>query len=47
MRFIRFTAAAQTSWGILEGDSVVAISGDPFDKFERTGRAHALADVKI
>jgi len=47
MRFIRFTAAAKTSWGILEGDSVVAISGDPFDKFERTGRAHALADVKI
>ena len=47
MRFIRFTAAAQTSWGILEGDSVVAIRGVPFDKFERTGRAHALADVKI
>src|SRR6516225_5152288 len=47
MRWIRFTVAGQTSWGILEGDSVVAISGDPFDKFERTGRAHALADVKI
>src|SRR6516162_2773187 len=47
MRFIRFTAAAKTYLGILEGDSVVAISGDPFDKFERTSRTHALADVKI
>src|SRR6478609_321405 len=47
MRFIKFTAAAQTSWGILEGDRIAAISGEPFDKFERTGRAYALAEVKI
>ena len=47
MRFIKFTAAAQPAWGILEGDRVAAISGEPFDKFERTGRAYALAEVKI
>ena len=47
MRFIKFTAAAQTSWGILEGDRIAAISGEPFDKFKRTGRAYALAEVKI
>jgi 2-keto-4-pentenoate hydratase/2-oxohepta-3-ene-1,7-dioic acid hydratase in catechol pathway len=47
MRFIKFTAAAQSSWGILEGDRIAAISGEPFDKFERTGRAYALAEVKI
>jgi 2-keto-4-pentenoate hydratase/2-oxohepta-3-ene-1,7-dioic acid hydratase in catechol pathway len=47
MRFIKFTAAAQTSWGIVEGDRIVAISGDPFDKFERSDRTHTLAEVKI
>ena len=47
MRWIRFTAAGLTSCGILEGDRIIEVGGDPFDKFERTSRTHALADVKI
>ena len=47
MRWLKFTADEQTSWGIIEGDRVIAVSGDPFGEWQRTPRAHALADVKI
>src|SRR4051812_45610131 len=47
MRWLKFTAAGQTSWGIVEGDKVVAVSGDPFGEWQRTPRSHALAEVKI
>jgi 2-keto-4-pentenoate hydratase/2-oxohepta-3-ene-1,7-dioic acid hydratase in catechol pathway len=47
MRWLKFTAAGQTSWGIVEGDKVVAVSGDPFGEWQRTQQSHALADVKI
>ena len=47
MRWIRFTAAGLASWGILEGGRVIEVKGDPFNKFERTSRMHALAGVKI
>ena len=30
MRWLKFNAAGQTSWGIVEGDKVIAVSGDPF-----------------
>ena len=29
MRWLQFTANTQTSWGILEADRVIAVSGDP------------------
>jgi 2-keto-4-pentenoate hydratase/2-oxohepta-3-ene-1,7-dioic acid hydratase in catechol pathway len=51
MRWLKFTAAGQTadqaSWGIVEGDKVVAVSGDPFGEHKRTSQTHALKDVKI
>ena len=47
MRWLKFTAAGNTSWGIVEGDKVVAISGDPFGEWQRTQQTHALAGVKI
>ena len=47
MRWLKFTAGGQTSWGIVEGDRVTAVSGDPFGEWQRTPRAHALAEVKI
>src|SRR3979411_2695870 len=47
MRWLKFTAAGQTSWGIVEGDRVTAVSGDPFGEWQRTPRAHALAEGKI
>ena len=29
MRWLKFTADGQTSWGIIEGERVAAVKGDP------------------
>ena len=47
MRWLRFTADRTSSWGIVEGDRVMAVDGDPFGEWKRTPRSHALHDVKI
>ena len=47
MRWLKFTAAGQTSWGIIDGDRVVTVSGDPFGEWQRTRQFYALKDVKI
>jgi len=47
MRWLKFTAAGQTSWGIVEGDRVIKVVGDPFGEWQRTAQSHALDDVKI
>ena len=47
MRWLKFTADGQTSWGIVENDRVIAVSGEPFGAWQRTPRSHALAEVKI
>jgi 2-keto-4-pentenoate hydratase/2-oxohepta-3-ene-1,7-dioic acid hydratase in catechol pathway len=47
MRWLKFTASGKTSWGIVAGDEVVAVDGDPFGDWQRTARTHRLDDVKI
>ena len=47
MRWLKFTASGKTSWGLVEGDQVIAVDGDPFGEWQRTSRAHPLAQVKI
>jgi hypothetical protein len=47
MRWLKFTAGGNTSWGIVEGDKVVTVSGDPFGEHKRTSQTHTLKDVKI
>src|SRR6201988_1100274 len=51
MRWLKFTAAGQTaehaSWGIVEGDRVIAVSGDPFGEHKRTSQSFAFTEVKI
>ena len=47
MRWLKFTANDKTSWGIVEGDRVVTVDGDPFGEWQRTSRKHSLAAVKI
>lgn len=47
MRWIRFTAAGKTAYGILEGDEILEVAGDPFRGYERTAKRHALAEVRI
>ena len=47
MRWLKFTAAGKTSWGLVEGDKVFAVTGDPFGEWQKTAQSHALKDVKI
>ena len=47
MRWIRYTAAATTAYGVLEGETIREVRGTPFSDHERTGKTHKLADVKI
>ena len=47
MRWIRYTAAGRTSYGIVDGDRITEVKGDPFDGYERTGMTHALAAVQV
>jgi len=47
MRWCRFEVGGQASFGIIEGDRVVPVSGTPFGEHERSTSAHALADVRL
>ena len=47
MRWIRFSQRGRTAYGILEGDSISEVAGDPFQGYEKTGRGHDLGAVKI
>ena len=38
MRWLKFTAAGKTSWGIVEGDKVIAVNGDPFGEWQSRPR---------
>ena len=42
MRWLKFTAAGNTSWGLVEGDQVVPVDGDPFREWQRG--AHASSE---
>jgi 2-keto-4-pentenoate hydratase/2-oxohepta-3-ene-1,7-dioic acid hydratase in catechol pathway len=46
MRWLRYAANGQESYGIIEGDEVVAVKGDPFVGYEMTRTRHKLHDVK-
>jgi 2-keto-4-pentenoate hydratase/2-oxohepta-3-ene-1,7-dioic acid hydratase in catechol pathway len=47
MRWIRFTVSGRTAYGIVEGDQIAEVKGDPFAGYERTATIHRLAAVKI
>ena len=47
MRWLKYSAAGRTSWGLVEGERVVAVDGDPFGEWKRGEQTHALKDVKI
>ena len=47
MRWLRFTTGGYTAYGLIEGDMVVEVTGDPFAGYVRTARLHELAGVKI
>lgn len=47
MRWIKFSQDGKTSYGILEGERIVEVAGDPFGGYDKTSRSHALGAVKI
>jgi 2-keto-4-pentenoate hydratase/2-oxohepta-3-ene-1,7-dioic acid hydratase in catechol pathway len=47
MRWIRYSHQGRTSYGILEGDRIVEVSGDPFAGYERTKITRELRAVKV
>ena len=47
MRWIRYAHQGETSYGILEGEHITPVRGDPFRGYERTGLRLALSAVKI
>ena len=47
MRWIRFSQRGRRAYGILEGDRISEVAGDPFNGYELTSQVHALAAVKI
>ena len=47
MRWLKFTAAGKTSWGLVEGDKVFTVDGDPFGIWQKTAQSHSLKDVRV
>ena len=47
MRWIRYSIADRTAYGILENDRVIEVTGDPFAGYEKTARVHSLDAVRI
>ena len=48
MRWIRFTAAGRTAYGIVEGDRIAEVEGGLFDgPPQRTGAVHDLSAVQV
>ncbi len=47
MKWMRYTQAGNTSFGLVDGDEVEEVRGGPFEAYERTGTRHRLDDVKV
>ena len=47
MKWCRYTANGSTSYGIIEGETVQQISGNPFGEHSKTGTSHALNSVQL
>lgn len=47
MRWVRYEADGQVSYGILEGDEIEEVSGSPFGTHKRTGKRALLDSVKL
>ena len=47
MRWIRYEANGQPVYGIVEGDMVTEVRGDPFAGYEKTATRRPLSSVKL
>ncbi len=46
-RYVRFSAAGTTAFGLLEGETIRELAGAPWDGARPTGRTRRLADVTL
>ena len=46
MRWVRFSRAGRTAYGLVEGDRIIEVNGDPFRGYETTKVVHPLSDIK-
>jgi 2-keto-4-pentenoate hydratase/2-oxohepta-3-ene-1,7-dioic acid hydratase in catechol pathway len=47
MKWCRFSSGNGISYGIIEGDNVVEVDGNPFDGYTKTSKIQPLASVKL
>ena len=47
MRWIRYETNGQAAYGIVEGDTVTEVRGDPFIGYEKTASRRPLSSVKL
>ncbi|MGA1200492.1 MAG: fumarylacetoacetate hydrolase family protein, partial [Aquiluna sp.] len=47
MRLVRFNSGGSTSYGVLDGDSIRQIMGEPFAEINYSGETFSLAEVKL
>ncbi|MCO5091844.1 fumarylacetoacetate hydrolase family protein [Bosea sp. (in: a-proteobacteria)] len=47
MKWIRFSTPARTAYGILEGEEITEVTGDPFGGYDTTRIVHRLDAVKL
>lgn len=47
MRWARFHVGGSVQYGIVDGDKIVEVKGDPFFGYELTGERHPLDDMKL
>ena len=47
MKFARYLAHGQVSYGVLEGDTLRELTTTPFEEYSVTDHAHTLSEVKL
>ena len=47
MRWVRFEDRGKPAYGIVEGETIRVVKGDPFDGYEPTKRTRKLAEAKV
>ena len=47
MKWCRFQSGDGASYGIIEDDNVIEVSGSPFGDYERTANVQPLSAVKL
>jgi len=47
VRWVRYEAESRVAYGLVEGDEVAEVRGDPFEGYERTGARRPLASVRL